>query len=136
VACPYFYPTAKLEYRFWPHPWRLPLGGGFTGLCTAATKEFEPGDQALQEWCNLGYGRGRCPHFPDGSGPDAARFVVTADQDGLVRLQTVAERDHRPHECAALDFNCERGTFLVPPSNRVLARQAQVYVESYLQHKA
>jgi hypothetical protein len=61
---------------------------------------------------------------------------VTADQDGLVRLQTVAERDHRPHHCAAFDFNCERRTFLAPPSNRILARQAQVYVESYLQHKA
>jgi hypothetical protein len=133
VACPYFYPTERIEQRLWPHPWRLPLGGGFAGVCTAGEgQNLEPGETELQQWCNLGYACRRCPHFPEGPGAEAVRFAVAADEGSVIRIDFVLEKDHRPHTLGRLEFACDRGQFSEPPANHVLARQAEVYVQSYL----
>src|ERR1700686_2788739 len=56
LACPYFMPVEKLENGSWPHPARLPLGGGWGGHCTSPGHEGErPAQDVLEAFCNLGY---------------------------------------------------------------------------------
>lgn len=134
MACPYFYPTKRLDQRLWPHPARLPLGAGFAGVCRAdpASDEFRPGESALQQWCNLGYARKQCGRFPDDAGPDAVRFAVSSDSNDIIRIYYAAEKDHRPHQHGPLEFDARQRTFPAPHPNRILQRQAEAYLESYL----
>jgi hypothetical protein len=136
MACPYFYPTERFGEAVWPHPARLPLGDGFAGRCCAQPgNEFTPMEAAVLECCNLGYARGSCARFPPGDGPDAVLFTVCGEQDGIVTIYYVTERDHRPHEHGALAYDTQRGDFAAPPDGRLLRRQAEAYVEGYLRRK-
>jgi hypothetical protein len=136
VACPYFYPTERLEQKLWPHPARLPLGGGFFGVCRARPgEEFRPGEAALRDWCSLGYARTECGRFPSGSGPDAVRFAVAGDDGAVVRIQYVVEQGHLPLEHGLLEFDRSRAAYRRPPCEAVLARQAQVYAENYVHRR-
>jgi len=112
MACPFFYPTERME---WPSAPRTPLGAPYTGLCRAVG-EFRPDEQTLRELCNFGYARTRCPHhdaapFPDA---DAVRFhggryvlekeygplhagpVEELDQDCLRRQAAVFQQSRNP----------------------------------------
>jgi hypothetical protein len=133
VACPFFYPTEGLGQKLWPHPARLPLGGGFRGICRArADEDFLPGEAVLREGCNLGYARPECARFPRDGAPDAVRFAVAGDQEGRIRIQYVVEQEHLPHDHGTLEYDRSARRFLTTPANAILARQAQVYVENYL----
>ena len=136
MACPCFYPTRRMEQTLWPHPSRLPLGDGFEGVCSAEpANEVRPADATLQEYCNLGYARGRCSRFPPGAEPDAVRFALSGDEDGIVRIYYVLEKDHRPHEHGPLEYDAGRRTFASPHPDRVIGRQAEAFVESYLRRR-
>ncbi len=133
MACPYFYPTERfVGVTLWPHPARLPLGDGFAGCCAANPSDgFSPAENTLKECCNLGYARRCCDRFPQ-EGADAVRFTVSSERDAIIRVWYVLERDHHPYANGALEYDREQRAFVPPPENRVLTRQAEVYVESYL----
>lgn len=136
MACPYFYPTERLGPNLWPHPDRLPLGDGFGGFCLADPDvRHRPDDETIRQYCNLGYARRSCPRFPANGSADAVRFMVSGDADGLVRIQYAVERDHRPHQHGALEYDRRCHGFSAPPEGAVFHRQAEAYVESYLRRK-
>ncbi|MBI3694736.1 MAG: hypothetical protein HY238_07850 [Acidobacteria bacterium] len=45
------------------------------------------------------------------------------------------ERDHRPYEHGRIDYDTRRRALVAPPSNRLLARQAETFVENYLRRR-
>lgn len=137
MACPYFFPTERfLGQNLWPHPARLPLGGGFTGFCSVDSGvEFRPDENRLTECCNLGYARRCCDRFPDGEAPDAVRFTVSNEQEGIIQIRYALEKDHLPCGHGALAYDKSHRSFVTPPADRVLQRQAEAYVESYLRRK-
>lgn len=137
MACPFFYPTGQLDQTLWSHPRRLPLGGGFAGICRArAGEDFRPLEFSQLDCCNLGYAAASgCSRFPLDGAPEAVRFAVARDQNSLVLIQYVVEKGHLPHEHGTLEFDRDCGRFRAAPDNAVLARQAQVYVELYLRRR-
>jgi hypothetical protein len=136
MACPFFYPTERLDQTLWPHPARLPLGAGFAGICRARRGEdYRPNPAALRDWCNLGYGAAGCGRFPEESAPEAVRFAVRRDADGVVQIQYVVEKGHLPWDSGTLEFEPARGRFRAAPSDALLARQAQVYLDTYLERR-
>ena len=136
MACPYFYPTERFLQALWPHASRLPLGDGFAGRCCAdPSAEAIPSQTALENHCNLGYARGQCGRFPGGAGPDAVRFTLSGRQHGIISIYYVVERDHRPYEHGSLAYDVKRRALVEPPASRLLARQAETFVESYLRRR-
>ena len=136
MACPYFYPVERFQEREWPTPPRLPLGDPYHGMCLVnPTRETRPDMETLRQYCNLGYARGKCPHFPKDSSADAVRFMVARDQDTLLKLQYVVEKDHSPLEHGPLEYSLDGKRFLVGHSSELLRRQAQAYAESYQRRK-
>ncbi len=93
MACPYFYPTERMD---WPSAPRTPLGAPYVGLCQASEKgRVEPEPGTLRELCNFGYARSRCPHHPADSGEaDAVRF------DGR---RYILEKDYSPFRTGLID---------------------------------
>jgi hypothetical protein len=126
MACPYFYPVARFQTSPWSVPPRLPLGDAFSGECRAAENSAQPDETRVRELCNLGYGRGRCEHFPLNSAADAIRFHVAKDAGELIEIQYVFEKDCWPGEHGIVHSSL----------SATLQRQADAYLESYLRRRS
>ena len=144
-------PVARLEYGSWPHPARLPLGGGWCGHCTAPGHEGElPPQYVLEAFCNLGYASS-CNWSPAERVWDAVRFAVSAPPDFAERaapqkvaalparvlvLRYVCERDHRPVEHGDLEFDLAQAVWLRRHDDARIQKMAECFLESYLKKKA
>lgn len=149
MACPYFMPTEKFENGSWPHPARLPLGGGWRGHCTAPGHEGEtPADDVVEKFCNLGYAEG-CAWTPLIRESDAVRFAVAAPTNpstesasgqsnspaNSLRLHFVCERNHRPVSHGNLEFDLVQSTWLQRHDDARIQKMAECFLESYLKKK-
>ena len=133
MACPYFYPAARIERGAGARA--MPLGDAWSGHCQASPEQpFLPREGDLIPLCNLGYPFA-CPRFPRGGGADATRFSVSRDQDGIVRIYYVIEKGHLPVENGVLAYSRETRLFLMEHRDRLVQRQAEAYLESYLLRK-
>jgi hypothetical protein len=121
VACPFFRPMRPMEWSVG----RAPLGGTFHGECEISRGAGDP------KLCNFGYARGLCAHFPDSSKADAVRFSVTGNEDGVVKLIWILEKDHAPMEHGVLEYRESSREFIEAPEG-VLSVQARIFVENYL----
>lgn len=130
MACPYFYPVARLETNGWEIPPRLPLGDPFQGECRAADPAVAPDESRQRQTCNLGYGRGCCDRFPESAEADAVRFHVSKHRGKLIRIQYVFEKDCWPGEHG--EFECSKTGITSGPPGEILRRQAAAFLESYL----
>jgi hypothetical protein len=136
MACPYFFPTQRFAESAWPKHPRLPLGDPYNGVCRAdPMREWLPGEETLRACCNVGRASRTCSHFPQEGGPDAVRFSVAADDEGVIRVFYVAEREHRSVDHGTLEFIASTGEIRNGNAGETLRKQARAYVESYLRRK-
>ncbi|MGA3043246.1 MAG: hypothetical protein ABSF54_20905 [Bryobacteraceae bacterium] len=113
----------------------MPLGDAWSGVCRAgSTGEWQPDLHTLQQLCNFGYAREKCTRVP-AAGPDAVRFSISHDRDGLVGIYWVTEKDHLPFAHGPLDYSRPEARFRTPHPDACIAQQAQVYVTGYLRRK-
>src|SRR5277367_2332052 len=140
LACPYFMPVEKFENGSWPHPARLPLGGGWSGHCTAPGHEGEvPAQHVLEAFCNLGYA-GSCSWAPPERAWDAIRFAVSAPSAPVVNeagesagaasvlhLRYVCERNHLPVAHGDLEFDLARSLWLRRHDDERLQKMAECF---------
>jgi hypothetical protein len=142
VACPFFMPMEKIGGGLWLHAARLPLGGGWSGFCTAPGHDGEtPSENELREFCNLGYAE-RCGRLPPERPWDSVRFGArTMDgnaengSSGRIQVRYVCEREHRPAEHGTLTFDVERACCEQPHSDSRLQRMAECFLASYLERR-
>lgn len=134
MACPFFFPTVKSDSIAWAFPARLPLGAGFCGSCRAGASEVVPSEGELRDFCNLGYS-GECSRLPQERRADCVRFAVAEDSGPAVVLHYVFEREHAPIEHGRVEFNRESREWNVMLSDAVVQRQAEVYLQSYLERR-
>jgi len=132
MACPYFYPVARLEEDLWAVPPRLPLGDAYTGECRAGAMPHQPGDVVMRNSCNSGYARGKCDRFPQDARADAVRFSVAADEGDGIRLQYIFEKLCWPLDHGELRYSVSEHSFSSELADEIVARQAAAFLESYL----
>ncbi len=114
----------------------LPLGDAWEGVCRAVPdRPHRPAWELQHPGCNLGYARGRCPHFPESAGPDAVRFTIRGEAGSSVSVFYVLERDHHPFAYGPLEYSLDRAEFTTSPPDAIVKRQAGAYLESYLRRK-
>lgn len=130
VACPFFLPIEKIADPQWNHPLRLPLGGGWTGQCTAPGHEStQPSADELRDHCNLGYAR--CGRLPQERRSDAVRFAVSRAGSDCIEVRYVCEAAHLPVENGTLAFELKAEQWSVAHPDPRIQRQAECYLESY-----
>jgi hypothetical protein len=104
----------------------MPLGDPYMGACAAAGRPAP--DDLVRSCCNLGYARGKCPHFPAvEDGGDAARFGIVELAGGTATIRYVIERDHHPFADGTVTL-----AESTQPEGTLLARQARAHLDSYL----
>lgn len=131
MACPYFYPLARLDTNYWAVPPRLPLGDAYSGECRAQESSFQPDEKTARQLCNLGYGRGSCERFPGNAEADAIRFHIAGEAAGLVRIQYIVEKDRWPREHGTFECSMASQELFSSVADETLRRQASAFVESY-----
>ena len=115
---------------------RMPLGDTWSGACHAdAASPFTPDDHVLSDLCNMGYARGKCPHFPEIHTSDAVRFLITSDRDDTIQVAYSMERDHYPETHGTLAYSRAQSVFTGHAANASLEQQARAYVMSYLRRR-
>jgi hypothetical protein len=132
MACPYFYPVARLEEAPWAVPPRLPLGDAYTGECRCGPVALAPEDTVLRAFCNSGYAHGKCGRFPTGASADAVRFNIASHLDDVIRLQYIFEKGCWPIDHGDASYSIAGEAFTAPPPDEVVHRQAAAFIESYL----
>jgi len=133
MACPCFYPVERIGQPGRKSP-PGPLGDVWTGICRARPEgEWLPDAVTAQQLCNYGYAGQRCARFP--GGPDAVRFSISKDQDGVIGIHFVVEKDHLPLAHGPLEYSREAARFTLSHSDASVAQQAQAYISSYLRRK-
>jgi hypothetical protein len=145
MSCPFFYASEPLSSVRELRP--VPLGRLYKGECRARglhPSAYLPSETALRAWCNFGYARGDCPHFPVAAEADAVRFSIAHADIAVITVRYCLERDHRPVDHGTLTFHCAAGgsggglrldgagAFDPPHSNAMVSRLAEAYVASYL----
>ena len=131
MACPYFYPVARLETNYWAVPPRLPLGDAYSGECRAQESSFQPDEKTARQFCNLGYGRGCCERFPDNAPADAVRFHIDNESPGSIRIQYIVEKDCWPHEHGTFEYSMHSPELSGGVADEILHRQLVTFIESY-----
>jgi hypothetical protein len=113
----------------------MPLGDSWSGVCLAAPAgEWLPDPLTLQQFCNFGYAREKCARVP-AAGPDAVRFGISHDQNGIVRIYWVVEKDHLPFAHGPLEYSRAEAGFRTAHPDACITQQAQAYVSGYLRRK-
>ena len=142
MACPFFMAVERLENGEWLHAARLPLGGGWSGHCTAPGHEGEvPSQEALREFCNLGYAA-ECGRLPREREWDSVRFgakVLRGDERSLgaewIQVRYICERDHRPARDGFLEFEMSEARWKQKHPDPRVQRMAECFLESWLEKK-
>lgn len=141
MACPFFMPMERLENGSWQHAGRLPLGCGWSGVCTVPGHEGEtPSQEELREFCNLGYAEG-CGRLPPERVWDSVRFAARAVSTGenraggRIQIRYICERGHRPVEHGELEFNVGELRWETRHPDSRLQRMAECFLTSYLEKR-
>jgi len=135
MACPFFMPVQRFPSD-WPFPQRLPLGAGWTGVCTAPGHEgVRPTEEELSSGCNLGYAK-TCCRLPAERHADAVRFVLGEERDGTVRVLFVCERAYLPTSHGELLFDKTSGVWLQRHHNACVQRMAECYVQAQMERRS
>jgi hypothetical protein len=135
MACPCFFPVERMPQATGKKTPPMPLGDSWSGVCRAAPAgEWRPDPHTLQQLCNFGYAREKCWRVP-ADGPDAVRFGISHDREGLVGIYWVMEKDHLPFAHGPLDYSRADAGFRTAHPDACVTRQAQAYVSSYLRRK-
>jgi hypothetical protein len=134
MACPCFYPVERIRRTGQKSP-PGPLGDVWSGICQAQPEsEWRPDSATAQQFCNFGYARQKCPRF-HGEGADAVRFAISRDEDGVIAIVWVAEKDHLPFAHGPLEYSREEARLTASTVDARVAQQAQAYISSYLLRK-
>ena len=114
------------------HPSRLPLGGGWTGHCSAPGYQgVLPSEQEIRELCNLGYAS-HCPRLPKERPYDAVRFSVVRDNGSQLFLWFVCEAAHLPAEHGKLEYDLTVSRWVSPHADPRIQKMADCFLQSYL----
>jgi hypothetical protein len=124
MACPYFWPESPIDGAGVA---RAPLGGIYTGRCTAGAAELN------SDACNFGYASGRCSAFPRTAEGDAVRFSAGRNvHEDPLQITFVIEKQYSPMRHGIFRYSREAGGFIDAPDAPVLERQALVFIARWV----
>lgn len=90
-----------------PAKGRLPLIEEHEGLCRATAEPFEAPAALRMRYCNHGYSRGACEHFPNTETRSAFRYHLTYLTETELEITVIEEQDYAPAAWRILKYSSE-----------------------------
>ena len=143
LACPFFMPREIVNDGSWPHPARLPLGAGWTGVCGApaqaenaeAVPKAVVDPSHIRDFCNLGYANA-CPHLPFNRDWDAIRFSIAVVSVHQITICYACELNHAPIEHGTLTYNLADEVWRDAHPDERVRRLAASFLHAYRMRQA
>lgn len=133
MACPFFKPVA-IAVRLQVVNGRLPLIDRYEGCCLATNFKTSVPVEARLDYCNHGYSRGSCEHFPAHETRSALRYTVLRHSPDVLEILCIEEQDHAPLHHYQLRYQIAESALSTPTSNEAVQAQAIAFCRSYLTH--
>jgi hypothetical protein len=135
MPCPFFEPQRVVRVPEYPNA-RVPLLEEYDGVCRAAGFPVPAPEAVRFRWCNHGYSRGSCPHFPANEIRSAIRFDVLAADSAVLTILFVQEQEYAPLRHETLRYTIA-GEVLEPEMEDLCARaQALAFCRSFVRRFA
>jgi len=111
---------------------RLPLLDEYDGICHATPEPFPaPGDLRFR-FCNHGYSRDSCVHFPSGDSRSCTRLTVLNVTAECLEILSVDETDHAPVSWRSVTYRPHTGSIEPDLSDACARAQLVAFCKSYL----
>jgi hypothetical protein len=133
MPCPFFEPQ-----QIAPDPMssraRLPLIDEYGGVCHAADQQYIPPPDVRFRFCNHGYSRGACDHFPSAETRSCLRYDIVRRTLSTLDLICVEESGHLPLKWYTLQYQIGENTIQADSIDGCVRSQALAFCRSYLEH--
>ncbi|MDQ2843456.1 MAG: hypothetical protein M3Y72_20925 [Acidobacteriota bacterium] len=122
MPCPFFEPRSVASEPRDAHS-RVPLLDEYEGVCHAKGEPFRAPDE-FRSFCNHGYSREKCVHFPSEDSRSCVRFDIVGTSRGELQLLCLEEHDYTPLRWQVV--RCLIGSKTIEPELNDLCMRAQV----------
>ena len=103
MPCPYFEPRHIVSSQY--SNARLPLLQEHAGLCRAGKEPLEAPPAMRFRYCNHGYSRGICEHFPGTETRSCLRYQLTRFTGTEFEIEIIEEQDYAPAAWRAVKYS-------------------------------
>jgi hypothetical protein len=134
MPCPYFEPIALACPPARANA-RLPLIGEFTGLCHAAGSTIAAPLEVVSRYCNQGYSRGSCAHFPPAEIRASLRYSIVRETAAELDVICIEEADFRPLNWYAIHYQISDGSVLPATVDSIVRAQAAAFCREYVRRR-
>ncbi len=131
MPCPFFEPVSVSGSPEQPGS-RLPLIDEYDGFCHAKHESFPVEQDLRYRYCNHGYSRGACPHFPAEDARCATRFDIRRVEESEVQLLWIEERAYAPASWRTISYRIDSGALIPDLPDECSHAQALAFCRSYL----
>lgn len=106
MPCPYFEPRHTVSSQY-PNA-RLPLLSEHDGLCHAGREVVEAPEAMRFRYCNHGYSRGACEHFPASETRSCLRYQVTSRSGTEFEITIIEEQEYAPAAWRVVKYSADQ----------------------------
>jgi hypothetical protein len=123
MPCPYFEPQRVVPPGQQTNA-RLPLIQEHDGLCRAGAEPMEAPAAMRFRYCNHGYSRGACRHFPSHEIRSSLRYELLGRTETELEVMIIEEQDYAPAAWRIVKYSA--ASELVSPELHEPCLRAQV----------
>jgi hypothetical protein len=132
MPCPFFEPRALAtapEHR----TARLPLLDEYDGDCRSTSEAFPVPPPQRFRYCNHGYSRHSCEHFPAAETRSSFRYAVIRYSSTALEILCIEEHDYTPLRWFSTHYRFATGCLEPEIADLCMRAQALAFCHSYLE---
>ena len=130
MPCPYFEPRHTVSPEHVNA--RLPLIDEHEGLCHADGEPFEAPATMRFRYCNHGYSRGACEHFPGTETRSCLRYQLTRLTGTEFEIAIIEEQDYAPTGWCIVKYSIDQERLEPEIQDCCIRAQVVAFCRAYL----
>ncbi len=130
MPCPYFEPRHTVSSQY-PNA-RLPLLQEHAGFCHAGNEPLETPLAMRFRYCNQGYSRGACEHFPSAETRSCLRYQLNRLTGTEFEIAIIEEQDYAPTAWRVVKYSMEQERLEPEIQDCCIRAQVVAFCRAYL----
>jgi hypothetical protein len=110
----------------------LPLLQEYDGICRAGNEPLEAPRAMRFRYCNQGYSRGACEHFPNAETRSCLRYQLTRLTGTEFEILIIEEQDYAPATWRVVKYSMDEDRLEPEIPDRCVRAQVVAFCRAYL----